>query len=323
MILHLTWLELRGVSPSSTKKPPERERWHWLCSRRHGKRFRKTICVGRLYRLLTFTSRRRKPGRGSRRRHRTIRGPFSMNCSTRRVFLDALATTVLVEALLQRNEDGDVERCTGGARPAGEPVPTDPGLVPNEITLLRLRALLARAHGDEAGYRDYRDRYRAMATSLGFEGHIAVGRGDAMTAAAPSGVVTFLFTDVEGSTRRWEADADGMRIALAAHDEVLRGAIEAHGGWLFKHTGDGVCAAFESPRCAVDAAVAAQLCRRDRGVIGVGSAQWVSPGAPMPNLPQRQRAAEGQRPIWPRGQATPKSCAPSAKTTPTSTSAIR
>ena len=70
--------------------------------------------------------------------------------------------------------------------------------------------------------------------------------------------MTFLFTDVEGSTRRWEADADGMRVALAAHDEVLREAIEAHGGWLFKHTGDGVCAAFASPRSAVDAAVAAQ-----------------------------------------------------------------
>ena len=75
----------------------------------------------------------------------------------------------------------------------------------------------------------------------------------------PSGVVTFLFTDVEGSTRRWEADAEGMRVALAAHDEVLCKAIEAHGGWLFKHTGDGVCAAFASPRSAVDAAVAAQL----------------------------------------------------------------
>jgi class 3 adenylate cyclase len=60
-----------------------------------------------------------------------------------------------------------------------------------------------------------------------------------VTAAAPSGVVTFLFTDVEGSTRRWENDADAMRAALAAHDEVLREAIEAHGGWLFKHTGDG------------------------------------------------------------------------------------
>jgi predicted ATPase/class 3 adenylate cyclase len=79
-----------------------------------------------------------------------------------------------------------------------------------------------------------------------------------MTAAAPSGVVTFLFTDVEGSTRRWEADPDEMRAALTAHDEVLRSAIEAHGGFMFKHTGDGVCAAFSSPRAAVDAATAAQ-----------------------------------------------------------------
>src|ERR1700738_4709666 len=79
-----------------------------------------------------------------------------------------------------------------------------------------------------------------------------------MAAAAPSGVVTFLFTDVEGSTRRWEADAEGMRAALAAHDEALRTAIEGHGGFLFKQTGDGVCAAFSSPTSAVEAAVAAQ-----------------------------------------------------------------
>ena len=57
-------------------------------------------------------------------------------------------------------------------------------------------------------------------------------------AAAPSGVVTFLFTDIEGSTRRWEKDADGMRVALAAHDEVLRSAIEGHDGFLFSHTFD-------------------------------------------------------------------------------------
>src|SRR6201993_5340237 len=49
-----------------------------------------------------------------------------------------------------------------------------------------------------------------------------------------------------------------MRAALATHDQVLRAAIEAHGGLLFKHTGDGVCAAFSSPKSAVDAAVAAQ-----------------------------------------------------------------
>src|ERR1700736_3092633 len=75
---------------------------------------------------------------------------------------------------------------------------------------------------------------------------------------SPSGVVTFLFTDIGGSTRRWEADADAMRSALLAHDEVLRTAIESHGGFLFSHTGDGVVAAFTSPKAAVDAAVAAQ-----------------------------------------------------------------
>ena len=74
----------------------------------------------------------------------------------------------------------------------------------------------------------------------------------------PSGTVTFLFTDIEGSTRPWEADPEAMRVELAAHDDVLRSAIEAHGGWLFKHTGDGVCAAFASARAAVDAAIDAQ-----------------------------------------------------------------
>ena len=79
-----------------------------------------------------------------------------------------------------------------------------------------------------------------------------------MTAAAPSGVVTFLFTDVEGSTRRWEADAQAMRAALVVHDKVLRAAIEAYDGFLFSHTGDGFVAAFASPMCAVNAAIDAQ-----------------------------------------------------------------
>ena len=51
--------------------------------------------------------------------------------------------------------------------------PADDGLVIREIWLLRLSALLARAHGDDTAYRDYRDRYRDMAKTLGFEGHIA------------------------------------------------------------------------------------------------------------------------------------------------------
>ena len=82
------------------------------------------------------------------------------------------ATGVLVETLLDRGADGDVAEAEAAIERLAA-APTDEGLVIRDIWLLRLRALLARAHGDETAYRDYRDRYRAMATSLGFEGHIA------------------------------------------------------------------------------------------------------------------------------------------------------
>ena len=74
----------------------------------------------------------------------------------------------------------------------------------------------------------------------------------------PSGTVTFLFTDLEDSTRLWEAHPDAMRVALARHDELLSTAIEAHQGRVVKTTGDGVHAVFASVRDAVDAAIAAQ-----------------------------------------------------------------
>jgi class 3 adenylate cyclase len=79
-----------------------------------------------------------------------------------------------------------------------------------------------------------------------------------MTTAVPSDVLTFLFTDIEGSTRRWEADADAMRAALETHNQTLRDVVKAHGGQVFNYTGDGMCAVFTSPRPAVDAAAAAQ-----------------------------------------------------------------
>ncbi len=81
------------------------------------------------------------------------------------------ATGVLVETLLDRGADGDVAEAEAATERLAA-APADEGLVIREIWLLRLRALLARAHGDDAAYRDYRDRYRAMATSLGFEGHM-------------------------------------------------------------------------------------------------------------------------------------------------------
>ena len=74
----------------------------------------------------------------------------------------------------------------------------------------------------------------------------------------PSGTVTFLMSDIEGSTRRWVDQPDSMRAALAKHDEVIADAVESNGGWLFKHTGDGIVAAFGSARAAIAAAIAAQ-----------------------------------------------------------------
>jgi predicted ATPase len=71
-------------------------------------------------------------------------------------------------------------------------------------------------------------------------------------------IASFLFTDIEGSTRRWEADAAAMRVALEKHNAVLREAVEIDGGTVFNYTGDGMCAVFSSPRSAVDAAVKAQ-----------------------------------------------------------------
>jgi predicted ATPase/class 3 adenylate cyclase len=76
--------------------------------------------------------------------------------------------------------------------------------------------------------------------------------------AVPSGTVTFLFTDIEGSTRLWERHPDAMDRALQRHDELLRSAIESARGHIFKTVGDAFCAAFTSARDAVEAAGATQ-----------------------------------------------------------------
>jgi predicted ATPase len=73
-----------------------------------------------------------------------------------------------------------------------------------------------------------------------------------------SGTVTFLFTDIEGSTQRWQLDDRAMAVALAAHDELIRLAVARHGGVVFKHTGDGMCVVFASAPEAVAAAVEVQ-----------------------------------------------------------------
>lgn len=75
----------------------------------------------------------------------------------------------------------------------------------------------------------------------------------------PSGTVTFLFTDIEGSTKLWETHQPAMRLALAQHDALLRQAIEARNGVVFKTVGDAFCAAFASASEALQAALAIHL----------------------------------------------------------------
>jgi class 3 adenylate cyclase len=78
-------------------------------------------------------------------------------------------------------------------------------------------------------------------------------------AKIPTGTVTFLFTDVEASTRRWEDHPNDMKGAMATHDDIVRSSIEEKGGHVFTTAGDAFCAAFSSPNGAVDAAIEAQL----------------------------------------------------------------
>lgn len=90
--------------------------------------------------------------------------------------------------------------------------------------------------------------------------------------SAQSGTHTFLFTDIEASTKRWKEHTETMAADLARHDALLRQAIEAHGGHVFKHTGDGCCAVFPAASAALSAGVAGQL--------AVSAEQW-GPGGPL------------------------------------------
>ena len=76
--------------------------------------------------------------------------------------------------------------------------------------------------------------------------------------AGPTGTVTFLFTDIEASTELWETHPDEMRVAVEAHDELLRATVAAHGGHVFSTGGDGFAVAFARARDACLAAVEAQ-----------------------------------------------------------------
>jgi len=88
--------------------------------------------------------------------------------------------------------------------------------------------------------------------------------------ARPTGTITFLFSDIEGSTQHWEKQRATMPDALRKHDELIRSAVEAQGGYVFKTVGDEFCAAFWRASDATAAALDAQraLAREDWSAIG-------------------------------------------------------
>lgn len=95
-------------------------------------------------------------------------------------------------------------------------------------------------------------------------------QASARTSSLPTGTVTLLFTDIEGSTAHWEERKAEMLDALRRHDDVVRAAIESHGGHVFKTIGDAFCAAFWRASDAVAAAIAAQraLAAEDWSAVG-------------------------------------------------------
>lgn len=86
----------------------------------------------------------------------------------------------------------------------------------------------------------------------------------------PTGTVTFLFSDIEGSTERWERHAEEMARALSRHDALVRSILESRGGYVFKTMGDAFCAAFTRPEEAVAAALDAQIAIGREGFEGIG-----------------------------------------------------
>jgi class 3 adenylate cyclase len=89
------------------------------------------------------------------------------------------------------------------------------------------------------------------------EGSVTPYRSGQPTRPLPTGDITFLITDIEGSTRLWERCPGAMRQALARHDELFRKVIEQHDGYVFKTVGDAFCTAFPSALEALNASLEA------------------------------------------------------------------
>jgi predicted ATPase/class 3 adenylate cyclase len=103
-----------------------------------------------------------------------------------------------------------------------------------------------------------REMFLEVARGLRTVDQLALAREPAV-ASLPSGTVTFLYTDIEGSTQLWEQYPQAMEVAHARHDQILREAIESNNGYVFQVIGDEFCAAFHTVEDAVRAAVKSQV----------------------------------------------------------------
>ncbi len=88
---------------------------------------------------------------------------------------------------------------------------------------------------------------------------LGAGQAPTPSVSLPTGTVTFLFSDIEGSTQRWETHREAMKTAVARHEQLMATAITQHAGYVFKIMGDAVCAAFPTAPDAVAAACNSQL----------------------------------------------------------------
>ena len=104
-------------------------------------------------------------------------------------------------------------------------------------------------------------------------------RSSYLVASPPTGTVTFLFTDIEGSTKLLEHDAEAMQKALARHDEILHCVTREHDGYVFKSVGDAFCCTFSTATDALEAALEAQR------------ALLTKEGWPVETVPPRVRMA--------------------------------
>ncbi|OBI47060.1 adenylate/guanylate cyclase domain-containing protein [Mycobacterium sp. E796] len=104
-----------------------------------------------------------------------LRAVVEAHSATDPTTFHAAATAAFVETLLQRGRPEDLDEAAGAVDRLAA-LPTEPGFVLFDVALLRLRALLARARGEDAAYHDFAERYRAMSTSFGFEGHMAAAQ---------------------------------------------------------------------------------------------------------------------------------------------------